>query len=195
MAKRTKNFFKRFKKIDAHTRHKVILGISVVVIAMLAGLVLTLTIIPRVTNDIRLNRINEIYSTMTLPENTYFNTQNIFGDKRPYEYDNSRTSSSSKTFVVARTVDDTVEILDRSMRDAGYTFFDEPYAGSTFKEYHYKTNRGEFIRLNVSSKLRDDTASNQQLMYGDFSSSFFKINPNAGPSSVTLKVNLDDNNE
>jgi hypothetical protein len=195
MAKRTKTFLKRYKKLDAHARHNIILGFSAIFIAVLAGLVLMLTIIPKVTNDMRFNRINEIYSSINLPENTYFNREDIFADKRPYEYDTSRTMASSKSFVVARTVTDTAKIIDASIKDAGYTFFEESYPGSTSKEYHYKTKRGEYIRLNVSSKLRDDAASNEQLMSGGFSASFYKIDPNAGPASVTLKVNLDDNNE
>jgi len=180
---------------DQHVKHRIIVGIGVIVIAVLAALVLALTFIPKVTTDARLHRINEIYNSIELPKNTYFNYENVFGDKRPYEYDAGRSRSSQKDFVVAKTVKETVAFMDKSIKDAGYTFFEEAYPGSTSVQYHYKTDRNEYIRVNVSSKTRDDAFSNSYLMNGKYSEEDFKIDPNAGPSNVTLKVNLDDNNE
>jgi hypothetical protein len=177
------------------TRHRIIVGLSIVVIAVLVGIILSLIILPRISNDTRLNRINEIYASIKLPQNTYFATDNIFGDKRVYAYDKGRSYSSEKKFVVAKTVTETFDDIDASIKAAGNTPFEEAYPGSTSKEFHYKTSRGEYIRLNVTSKLRNDAASNEMLMTGKFSDAFFKIDPNAGPSTVTLKVNLDDNNE
>lgn len=181
--------------VDHHVRHRITIGAGLVVIAFLIGLVLTLVIIPKVLNDTRLNRINEIYASIPLPENRYFIEENVFGDKRPYPHAPEASSASMKTFVVAKTVNETMDELDKAVQGAGYTKFNEAYPGSTSKEYHYKTDRGEFIRLNVTSKLRGDAASNELLMNGEFSEAFFTIDPNAGPSRVTLKVNLDDNNE
>jgi len=180
---------------DHHIRHRITIGVGIVIIAALVGLVLSLLVIPKINSDIRLHRINEIYSSIQLPENTYFNDATVFGDKRPYDYDSDRSTASVKTFVVAKTVNDTFAEIDAAIKAAGYTQFEEAYPGSTSKEFHYKTDRGEYIRLNVSSKLRGDAASNEILMNGKFSDEFFKIDPNAGPSRVTLKVNLDDNNE
>lgn len=176
-------------------RHRIIIGLSIVVIAVLVGLIFSLIIIPKIANDARLSRINAIYSSIKLPQNIYSETDMIFGDKRPYSYDASRSLSSSKTFVVAKTVADTFNEIDSAIKAAGYTAFEEAYPGSTSKEEHYKTSKNEYIRLNVSSKLRNDAASNEMLMTGKFSDDFFKIDPNAGPSTVILKVNLDDNNE
>ena len=190
-----KSSLKTRKQHDHQLRHRIIVGAGIVVIAALAGLVLALVIVPTTTNDMRLSRINAIYKSIPLPENTYFNTENVFGDKRLYDYDKGRSTSSVKTFVVAKPVDETTTAIDKAIKDAGYTFFEEAYPGSTSKQYHYKTNKGEYIRLTVSSKLRDDAASNEILMNGKLSDEFFKIDPNAGPSKVTLKVNLDDNNE
>ena len=178
-----------------HIRHRVIIGLSTVVVAVLLGLIFSLIIIPKIHNDARLNRINEIYSSIKLPANVYNERDNIFGDKRPYDYDKSRSMSSEKQFVVGKNVDVAFAQIDKAIRDAGYTYFEEPYPGSTFKEYHYKTNKGEYIRLNVESKLRLDAFQNTVWMNGKLSDDFFKIDPNAGPSYVTLKVNLDDNNE
>ena len=188
---------KASKKLTAaqHAKHKIIIGAGLIIIAVLAALVLSLSIIPKVTSDIRLNRINEIYSSIKLPDNTYFNQDKVFGDKRLYDYDESRSMASQKDFVVAKTVKETVALLDKSIKDAGYTFFEEAYPGSVSVQYHYKTDRGEYIRFTVSSKTRDDAFSNSFLMNGKYSDADFKIDPNVGPSNVTLRVNLDDNNE
>lgn len=69
------------------------------------------------------HRINEIYSSIKLPENTYFNKDTIFGDKRPYSYDADRSQASSKTFVVAKTVTETFNEIDAAIKAAGYTPF------------------------------------------------------------------------
>jgi len=201
MAKQTKKTTKKASSlktrqhVDHHIRHRITIGAGIVIIGVLVGLVLTLLIIPKIHNDMRLTRINEIYASIELPENRYFEEEYIFGDKRPYEYDTGRTSSSYKMFVIAKTVNETATILDKSIQDAGYVKFEEAYPGSTSKGYYYKSNRGEYIRLNVESKLRFDAATNERLMTGKFSDTFFKIDPNSGPSRVSLKVNLDDNNE
>ena len=178
-------------------RHRFTLGIGIVVIAVLLGLVLALVIIPKVHNDARLNRINAVYDSIKLPAqaNRYQEADNIFGDKRPYDWDSSRTYSSSKTFVIAKTVDETFNEIDASITAAGFAKFEEPYPGSTSKEYHYKNDKGEYVRLRVSSKPRDEAGFNELVMKGSYDDAFFKIDPNAGPSTVILKVNLDDNNE
>ena len=186
---------KNHQHIKHQKQHRNIIGLGIIIVAVLVGLTLTLTILPKIHNDARLNRINEIYSSITLPQITYLPINNIFGDKRPYDYDKSRSHSSQKKFVVAKTVAETFGDIDKAIKAAGYTQFEEAYPGSTSKEFHYKTSRGEYVRLNVSSKLRNDAAINDQLMNGKFTEAFFKIDPNAGPSTVTLKVNLDDNNE
>jgi len=179
-------------------KRRLILGGLVVLLALAATSVLIYqagAFLANHTNKAREARIVEIFDSIKIPDETYFQETSIFGDKRPYEYDKSRSTSSYKRFVIAAPVDETFSTFDQLIRNAGYTYFEEPYPGSTFKEYHYRSDKGEYIRLNVSSKLRDDAGSNDMLMNGDFSDDYFKIDPNAGPSRVTIKVNLDDNNE
>lgn len=184
------------KQIAHHQkRHRIIVGLSIVVVAALVGLIFSLIIIPRVTNNLRLNRINEIYASITLPSPVYNENDTVFGNKRVYPYDSSRSQSSQKTFVVGKTVNDTFNELDAAIKAAGYVAFEEPYPGSVFREEHYKTDHNEYIRLNVSSKLRNDAFQNSLWMTGKINDDVFKIDPNAGPSTVILKVNLDDNNE
>lgn len=183
------------RRVDQQKRHRIVVGFSIVVVAALLGLIFTLIIVPKINNDIRLHRIQAIYSSITLPANVYAETDHIFGDKRPYGYDQGRSSSSSMTFVVGKTVTETFNEIDASIKAAGYVPFEEAYPGSVSKEYHYKTLQGEYIRLNVTSKLRADAFQNSYWMHGKLTDDIFTIDPNAGPARVTLKVNLDDNNE
>jgi hypothetical protein len=175
-------------------RHRIIVGLSIVVVAALLGLIFTLIVLPKIHNDARLHRINEIYSSIQLPQNVYAETNMIFGDKRFYSYDTNKTIPSTETFVVAKTVTDTFSTIDASIKAAGYTPLEQTNPDSVTKEGHYKTAKGEYIFLNVQSKLRLDAFQNEYWM-GDTSKGFAAIDPNAGPSTVILKVNLDDNNE
>lgn len=174
--------------------HRIIVGLSIVVVAALLGLIFSLIIIPKVVNDARLHRINEIYSSIQTPALVYDETDNVFGDKRAYEWDNSRTYASSKSFVVGETVTDAINTFDKSITAAGYTRFSESSPDSVSKQLIYKTSKGEYIFLRAVSKLRVDAFQNQ-LWMGGKSNDFSRIDPNAGPARVTLAVNLDDNNE
>lgn len=193
MAKQVKKPTKQ-QQNKHHIRHRIIVGLSVVVVALLLGLIFTLIIIPKIHNDIRLNRINEIYSSIKLPQNVYAEADTVFGDKRIYSYDTSKSIPSSETFVVAKTVTDTFNTLDTAIKAAGYTPLAQANPDTVTKEAHYKTGKGEYIILNVESKLRLDAFQNE-LWMNDKSGGFNQIDSNAGPSLVTLKVNLDDNNE
>jgi hypothetical protein len=146
----------------------------------------------------RLARINDIYKNLKLDENKYqLVDSKVFGDKRVYEWDAGRTYSSSKTYEHGADVNTTVSELRKDIEAAGFAYFEEPYPGSTFKELHFKSSKGEYIRLNVQSKPRFDALRNEILMNGSgqISDSVISMNPNAGPSKVVIKVNLDDNNE
>ena len=183
------------KALKAHKLHQLIVGISVIVVAVILAVVLVVTIIPKVTNDARLHRINDIYASLNIGDTYIIQRNNVFGEKRLYDYDKSRSYSSEKDFTRGAPVDVTTKELDTAIKAAGFKFIDEPYAGSAYIQYHYKSSKGEYIRLTVSSKLRDDAFQNSFLMTGKFSDEDFKIDPNAGPSNVVIKVNLDDNNE
>lgn len=146
----------------------------------------------------RLDRIEAIYASLQLDENTYAITNyNVFGDKRPYDYDKSRSQSSAIDYVHGDTVSATVTELDEKIKAAGFEYFEEPYPGSAFKQYHYKSSKNEYIRLTVVSKpywdaIRNDAILNKNLGELITPDTF---DTDAAPSNVTIKVNLDDNNE
>jgi len=194
-SKKSSRVFTKQQQLRAHKLHQRIVGVSVVIAALILALILVLTIPAKIHDDARLRRINDIYASVKVSDQYTLQYANVFGAKRLYGYDKGRSFSSEKNYVRGANVDVTAKDLDTSIKAAGFTFVDEPYAGSTEIQYHYKSAAGEYIRLTVTSKLRNDAFQNSYLMTGKFSDNDFKIDPNAGPSSVSLKVNLDDNNE
>lgn len=147
----------------------------------------------------RLARINEIYRGLDLSDTKYVPVYtNISGEKRTYDWDGGRTHSSEVRYIHGADVKSTVDELDKKIKAIGFEYFDEPYAGSATIQYHYKSSEGEYIRLSVSSKLRDDAFQNFFLMNRnakEYPAELLQSDVNAGPSNVTIKVNLDDNNE
>lgn len=181
--------------VQHHKQHRVILLGFILVIVALAIILAASYTIPTIANRQRLNRITTIYSSLELNDKFILQNDQVFGDKRVYDYDKSRTFSSAKYYIYPAKVDETMKILDAAAKKAGFVKFDEPYPGSVDLQYHYKSAKNEYLRISVSSKLRNDAFQNSFLMTGEYKDEDFKIDPNAGPSEVTVKVNLDDNNE
>lgn len=193
------------KKTTAQKRRKVVLHrrqwlfVSLLVLILIGAIYVftnyayrTLYVQPREA------RINEIYSSLQLPGEYTPQRGEVFGDKRVYDWDNGRSESSWIEFIHADTVDVTMEELDRLAENAGLTFIDEPYPGAIgSKQYHYKTDKGEYVRISVNDKPRLDAYQNFTLMnpYEPIPEEVTALSGNDGPSIVTIKVNLDDNNE
>ncbi len=139
----------------------------------------------------RKDKITAIYDSFKLSADYKLTHSDVFGDKRVYSWDAGRTYSSSKHFIRNATVKETSAELKSKIEAAGFTYFEEPYPGATFTELHFKSAKGEYVRMNVSSKPRDDVLMGNQTP----TAAQISMDPNAAPSNVTLKVNLDDNNE
>ncbi len=143
----------------------------------------------------RYARIANIYDKLELGDKYEVTKSAVFGEKRFYKEDSSRTYASSKEYVHGDSVLNTVTELDTKIKAAGFDFIGEPYPGSKYTEYHYKSAKGEYIRLTVSSKPRDDAIRNDVAMNRESSAAVLDMDANTGPANVIIKVNLDDNNE
>jgi hypothetical protein len=143
----------------------------------------------------RYDRIKGIYSSINLDDSYQVETKNVFGDKRPYSWGEGRTYSSEMTYVHGATVKDTVAELDTKIKASGFKFTEVAYPETIFPQYHYKSEKGEYVRLTVNSKVYEDAIRNAVLMNGDTATVRNTVDINAGPSNISLKVNLDDNNE
>lgn len=167
--------------------------VAVTSVVVLAYLVANMT--EKQQNQARLDRINGIYASINVDEDYDIEKVDVFGDKRVYDWDKGRTYSSSVEYLNGDTVTNTVAELDAKIKSAGFTFIDEPYPNGFQKQYHYKSSKGEYIRLSVASKPYFDMVRNTLMMGSDLTDEMRATDKNAGPAKVTLKVNLDDNNE
>ena len=179
---------KQNKKSQHASREKIfLLTILVLIIAALAVITLRL-VIPHTLTEARKHRIEATYSAINLGNDYIVQSKDIFGEKRVYDWDKSRSYSSSIHYIRSANVDATVQDIQKHVEAAGFTLIDHPYPF----QWQYKSKENVYVRFDVLSKPRMDYFQNLQLMgkpvdnYDDM---------NTGPSNVTLKVNLDDNNE
>lgn len=175
-----------------------VVAIGIFVISVCTVIVISLWTANAITkhnNYIRYDRLIGLYGSLNIGEDYYTTNENVFGDKRPYAWDKSRTSSSEVEYTHGDTVSNTVADLDAKIKAAGFTFIDEPYAGSSYVQYHYKSANGEYLRLTVESKPRQEAYQNADIMGKDPVAAANAVDKNTGPSNVVIKINLDDNNE
>lgn len=165
---------------------------AVVVISMF-----TAFIVQRNTAMQRLDKIQSIYSSIQLDGSYQLEDAKVFGVKKPYDWDKNRTYSSTMYYVHGDSVTNTFNELDAKIREAGFVFINEPYPGAVQKQYHYKSADGAYIRLSVESKKYDDAIRNAAIMKQDITAAVEQASKDtdSGPAKVTIKVNLDDNNE
>jgi hypothetical protein len=182
---------KPHKNKVSSSKEKILL-ISVIVFIVVSLLAITLyVLIPKMMSESRKNRILDTYAKINLGDEYAVQSQNIFGEKQVYSWDKSRTYSSSEELIRGKNVDNTVQELQTHILKAGFKLIDHPYP----YQWQYKSNDNIYVRFNVLSKPRMEYIQNQSLMGETIDMSASKIDPNTGPSLVTLKVNLDDNNE
>lgn len=142
-------------------------------------------------NQIRYDQISQIYESLGLDDSYRIDQTDVFGDKRVYDWDKDRSYSSSVTYGHNATVSATFDDLKKRVEAAGFTYFETAYDGSVAKQLHFKNDKGQYVRVSVVTKLAHDMQ-----LYGVPSvTDWNKADHNAAPSYVTIKVNLDDNNE
>jgi len=189
---------KKKAKAAPQTWRFYVVSVGIFLVAVATVIVIGLLTSSYIVNNMqkaRLDRINGIYTSLHIDDTYTLQKMNVFGDKRVYDWDKSRSYSSEVDYLHGDTVSNTVAQLDAKIKAAGFMFVDEPYPGSVQVQYHYKSADGEYIRLTVSSKPYDDAWQYAISMGKEPSDSIFSMDKNAGPASVVIKVNLDDNNE
>ncbi len=179
---------KKSKNASKVSKEKVfLLSVIVLIIAALAIITIRFTV-PQIVNQSRKHRIETVYNQINVGSDYIVQSSDIFGEKRKYDWDTSRTYSSSIHYIRGANVDTTVSDLQKHIEAAGFALIDHPYPF----QWQYKSKDNVYVRFDAESKPRMDYFQNLQLMnkpvgaYDD---------TNTGPTNVTLKVNLDDNNE
>ena len=141
----------------------------------------------------RKQRITKIYENLKLGDGYRIDKVDIFGDKRPYDWDKSRSFSSSITYGHQASVSETFADLKKHIEGAGFTQIKGPNYGTTApaRQDHYKSDKGEYMRVSIETKAWHDA-----MVYGTaYPAPKSPEMTETGPVYATIKVNLDDNNE
>lgn len=184
---------KRLKRFIT-TNKNIVFFVSIIIAVAIAATLVFVFIVPTVNNGIRQDRIITIFNSLKLDNDKYIvQSESIFGDKQVYEWDSSRSYSSSKQYIHYANADTTIAEIKKAVTNTNFVFYEEPYPDSATFMYIYKSPKNEYLRISVSSKAREDDFFNRYNM--GLSTDAILTSPNDGPSRVTIKVNLDDNNE
>ena len=143
------------------------------------------------TNQDRQSKILAIYDSLGLGDSYRTVKQDVFGDKRVYSWDKNRSYASSMEYGHNDTPQKTAADLKTKIEAAGFTPAGSAYENSVEPQYYYKNAEGNYIRVSVMSKYAQDT-----IIYGTLNNEDPLANhKDEAPTYVTIKVNLDDNNE
>lgn len=147
------------------------------------------------TSSLRKQRIESVYQSLNLEDSYRPVKYDVFGDRRPYGGDpawaKGRSQSSSIEYAHNDTPANTIAALKQKLSKAGFSLIGTAYENSTSPQWHFKNAGGTYVRVTVTSKFAQDA-----LVYGMFNENDPLINhKDEAPSYVTIKVNLDDNNE
>lgn len=165
--------------------------ISFVLISLSAYTIHNITV--AYTNKNRVNTIEQVLTDLKLGDSYRVAKADIFGDKRVYSWDKSRTYASSAEYAHNDTTTNTFADLKSKAEAAGFTQIDDVYGGIA-RQLHFKNGDDTYLRVSVIPKAWQDA-----IVYGSSSTEQNEISindmANASPVYVTLRINLDDNNE
>lgn len=147
-------------------------------------------------NQSRLDRIEEIYTSLKL-DNAYAITgQEIFGEKKQYAASSDKTYASWTSYVHADTVQATYAEIDSHITSVGFERIEDPEVDAVITQATYKSKKGEYIKVSVASKPFADAFEGASSMDKEVLSRIAEqYDTNAGPSNVIIYVNLDTNSQ
>ncbi len=154
-----------------------------------AGLLAYSYIYPIIDGTIRRDRFVSIVKNLNFNEEDYvLQSEHMLGGITNPDW-TTKNSYYAMQFVRNVNVDQTISEIKQIARDAGLEYLGEPYPGGSTHSYDYKTPKGEYVRIFVSSRPRDDEFYNRHNM--SLSIIDIDIDPNLGPTNVIVNVNLD----
>lgn len=187
---------KHIQRTDTHwIVRRSLLTYALLVFVLFVSLALSIFFINRLIvnkeNNDRYDKIMSIYSSLKLDDSYRPVSSNVFGDKRAYGWAAGRTYASSQLYARNTSPADTVADLKKRAQDAGFQYVQTEYDGSPNAIQEYKNDKGNWIRVGAESKTVHDAYT-----FGTTNENDPLINhKDESPSYVTIKVNLDDNNE
>lgn len=147
-------------------------------------------------NQSRLDRIEEIYTSLKLNSAYAITGQELFGEKKQYASSSDKTYASWTSYVHSDTVDATYAEIDDQIRSAGFERIEDPEEDAAITQATYQSKKGEYIKVSVASKPFADAFENASSMDKEVLSRIAaQYDTNAGPSNVIIYVNLDTNSQ
>lgn len=196
MVKKTSfNSKKHIQRNDTHwVIRRSILSYAVLVFFLFATLSMSAFLIDRLVvnkhNTTRYNDISAIYDGLKLGPEYREISSNIFGEKRTYTSDKNRSYASSITYGHNDTPANTSAELKKRAEASGFTYLQTSHEGTANPVMEFKNKDDQWLRIAVTSKSTQDT-----YMYGLPAGDPASDHSNEAPSHVSIKVNLDSNND
>lgn len=104
-------------------------------------------------------------------------------------FDRTNAPAAWCWFVYGATVSETSDKMKSIAENAGWKFERDAFPEGAGREFHFKNDRGHFLIVSISSKLRDDATFNANAMNQD-DSTVISMDMNAGPTNVYVYLNL-----
>jgi hypothetical protein len=169
--------------------YPVIIFVAFILIALSAYTISSLVV--NYQGNQRQSKIEDVYSSLNLDDSYRSESSNILREKVVYEWDASRSYSSVMTFGRNAGREETFQDLKSKIEAAGFEQIEGPGYGDIARQDHYKNSAGQYIRVTVETRAMYDS-----ILYGtDYPEATSEAALETGPVHVTIKVNLDDNNE
>lgn len=165
----------------------VVLIIIIVAAVLVVGLAYA---VPAIVHKSRATHVKSIVSSLELDESYIKQKEFIYGDKRPNGLNGDKDKTAYVSYVRGENVDATVSDLRQKIEAAGFKFERDKNPNGAIVHYQFRSASGEVLYLSVSSKLRNDAIQNAALMGRNIDTSN-SVNTNAGPSEVTIKIDID----
>lgn len=180
---------KNQKKKQTTNRSNLLVVLIIVIVAAVLVVALAYAI-PSIVHKNREAHVKSIVASLELDESYIKQKEFIYGDKRPNGLNGDKDKSSYVAYVRGANVDRTVDDLRQKIEAAGFKFERDKNPNGAIVHYQFRSESGEILYLSVSSKLRNDAIQNANLMGQNVDASN-SINTNAGPSEITIKIDID----
>lgn len=166
------------------------------IIALALALVVTLSmltyfIVYTQSYNIRKDRILSILSSLNIDDKKCFNRGEFMrGSSSMMNWMETQGTVYTKSYSCADKVDVTTAYIKDLATKAGLVYVGEPYPGGAAGTYDYRTDKYEYIRIYISSKVRDDVFYNRFHMGLELGEDTDTLT-NEGPANVMIVINLD----
>jgi hypothetical protein len=188
----TENMTKKIKKFFVKNKKKIILSTSIIAIVAIIVAVFCVIMLPSINNDIRKDRIISIFNSLKLDDQKYiFHGEYVRGESMTLNWVINKNSVYSRSYTRNANVDTTVSEVRKAATSAGLIYVGEPYPNMIASHlFDYRTTRNEYIRIAISSKLRDDAFfNNPNMTQAEMIALDSEVN--SAPTNVMIDVNLD----